>query len=172
MTEVFKAEYENNKEAFVFPEVTQEEEAKLAAAEKKVEDTCKSFAKALDSVSQWLTKELLDIYEKLEGILWEKEKKEKSSWENWVEKSVLRGMAYKLLYEKHKDVFPEKIKDILWEMLRNLSEYEEVKIKHKSLKEMLRRCASIVSVQSAINTAKFGEWRTFTPDNLGWHIPY
>jgi hypothetical protein len=36
-------------------------------------------------------------------------------------------------------------------MLRNLSEYEKVKIKHKSLKEMLRSCASIASVQSAIN---------------------
>jgi hypothetical protein len=36
-------------------------------------------------------------------------------------------------------------------MLRDLSEYEEVKIKHKSLKDMLRSCASIASVQSAIN---------------------
>lgn len=167
MTEVFKAEYEKNKEAFVFPEVTQEEEAKLAAAEKKVEDTCQSFAKALDSVSQWLTKELLDIYEKLEWILWEK--KDKLAGEDWVERSVLWGMAYKLLYEKHKDVFPEKLKDILWEMLKNLSQYEEVKIKHKSLKDMLRSCASIISVQSAI---KFGEWRTFIPDNLWDHHPY
>lgn len=156
-------------EAFVFPEVTEQEEARLNAAEQKIEKTCQSFAEALDSIHPWLTKELLDIYEKLEEILWEKEK---STWEKWVEKTILWGMAYKLLYEKHKDVFPEKLKDMLWEMLRDLSEYEEVKIKHKSLKEMLRRCASIVSVQSAINTAKFSEWRTFTPDNLGCHIPY
>lgn len=93
-------------------------------------------------------------------------------WEKRVEKTVLWGMAYKLLYEKHKDIFPEKLKDMLWEMLKDLSEYEEVKIKHKSLKEMLRSCTSIASVQSAINTAKFGEWRTFTPGNLGGHIPY
>lgn len=162
-----KKEENDKKEAFVFPEVTQEEEAKLAAAEKKVEDTCQSFAEALDSVSMWLTKELLDIYEKLEGILWEK--KDEMPWKDWVEKSVLWGMAYKLLYEKHKDVFPEKLKDILWEMLRDLSKYEEVKIKHKSLKDMLRSCASIASVQSAIN---FGGWRTFIPDNLGSHTSY
>lgn len=156
-----KREENDRKEAFVFPEVTQEEEAKLAAAEKKVEDTCQSFAEALDSVSKWLTKELLDIYEKLEGILSEKE--DQMSWKDWVERSVLWGMAYKLLYEKHKNIFPEKLKDMLWEMLRDLSEYEEVKIKHKSLKDMLRSCASIASVQSAIN---FGGWRTFIPGNL------
>ncbi len=162
-----KREENDRKEAFVFPEVTQEEEAKLAAAEKKVEDTCQSFAEALDSVSKWLTKELLDIYEKLEGILWEK--KDETPWKDWVERSVLRGMAYKLLYEKHKDIFQEKLKDMLWEMLRNLSEYEKVKIKHKSLKEMLRSCASIASVQSAIN---IDWWRTFIPGNLGCHNPY
>ena len=162
-----KREENDRKEAFVFPEVTQEEEAKLAAAEKKVEDTCQSFAEALDSVSKWLTKELLDIYEKLEGILWEKEYEK--TWRDLVERSVLWGMAYKLLYEKHKNIFPEKLKDILWEMLRDLSKYEEVKIKHKSLKDMLRSCASIASVQSAIN---FGGWRTFIPDNLGSHTSY
>lgn len=160
------------KEAFVFPEVSEEEEAKLAAAEKKVEDTCQSFAEALDSVSLWLTKELLDIYETLEWILWvrgEKRESEKDIWKIWVERTVLWGMAYKLLYEKHKDIFPEKLKDILWEMLRDLSEYEEVKIKHKSLKDMLRSCASIASVQSAI---KFGGGRTFMPGNLGEHLSY
>ena len=60
-------------ETFVFHEIS-EEEARLNAAEQKIEKTCQSFAEALDSVYPWLTKELLDIYEKLEEILWEKDK--------------------------------------------------------------------------------------------------
>lgn len=61
-------------DAFVFHEINEQEEARLRAAEQKIEKTCQSFAEALDSVYPWLTKELLDIYEKLEEILWEKDK--------------------------------------------------------------------------------------------------
>ena len=160
------------KDAFVFPEISEQEEARLNVAEQKIEKTCQSFAEALDSIHPWLTKELLDIYEKLEGIMWSNKENEEIKKDKENEKTILWWMAYKLLYEKHKDIFPEKLKDMLWEMLRDLSEYEEVKIKHKSLKEMLRSCASIASVQTAIDMAKFGGWRTFTPDNLGCHIPY
>lgn len=170
-----ESEYLNDgerSETFVFPEISEQEEARLNAAEKKIEKTCQSFAEALDSVHPWLTKELLDIYEKLEGIMLSNKESEENNKSKENEKTILWGMAYKLLYEKHKNIFPEKLKDMLWEMLRDLSEYEEVKIKHKSLKEMLRSCASIASVQSAIDTAKFGGWRTFTPGNLGCHIPY
>lgn len=166
MNEVFKPEYEHKTETFVFPEVTPEEEDKLAAAEKKVEEACESFAKALDSTAPWLTKELLDIYEQLEKILWVKEKTEekKENKKEWVEKTVLWSMSFKLLYEKHKDVIPEKLRDIFAKMLDELSMYENTKLKNKQLKEMLRSCASIVSVQSAIQV---GGGRTFMPDNLG-----
>jgi CRISPR/Cas system CSM-associated protein Csm2 small subunit len=60
-------------------------------------------------------------------------------------------MAFKLLYEKHKDVIPEKLQEILGEMLNELSEYERVKLKSKSLKDMLRSCAYITSNESYVN---------------------
>ena len=153
---------ESNTQAFVFHEATSEELNKLDAAEKKVEDTCQSFAEALDSTYPWLTKELLDIYEQLEEMVWIKEGT--GTEEKWVEKTVLWGMAFKLLYEKHKDVIPEKLQEILGEMLNELSEYERVKLKSKSLKDMLRSCAYITSNESSVN---MGEWRTFMPWNLG-----
>ena len=37
-------------EAFVFHEISEQEEARLNAAEQKIEKTCQSFAEALDSV--------------------------------------------------------------------------------------------------------------------------
>lgn len=170
----------DKKEAFVFSEATPEEKAKLAAAEKKVEKACESFARALDSTAPWLTKELSDIYEQLEKIMWvnkyeeiwdslTEEEKEKLKEKEWKEKSILWCIAYRLLYEKHKDVIPEGLRDILWKMMYELSKYEKVKEKRKKLKDLLRNCASIVSVQSAI---QLGGWRTFIPGNLGCHIPY
>ncbi|MBQ5945668.1 hypothetical protein IJL65_04800 [bacterium] len=38
------------KDAFVFPEISEQEEARLNAAEQKIEKTCQSFAEALDSI--------------------------------------------------------------------------------------------------------------------------
>lgn len=151
MLETPKAEYEHKTEAFIFPEVTSEKVDKLADAEKKVKDAVESFAKALDSVAPWLTKELLDIFENLKQI-----------W--WVEETVLWGMSFKLLYERNRDKMQEKLKDILWEMLDNLSAYELVKQKSKSLEEMLRACASINACSDGDIKS---EWRTFMPGNLG-----
>ena len=151
MSETFEAEYEQRTEAFIFPEVTSEKADKLAAAEKKVKDAVESFAKALDSVAPWLTKELLDIFENLKQI-----------W--WVEETVLWGMSFKLLYERNRDKMQEKLKDILWEMLDNLSAYELVKQKSKSLEEMLRAYASINARSD--EDIKFGG-RTFMPGNIG-----
>ena len=169
MTESLESRAETNEKLFVFCGPTEEQEKRFSDTEKTVIDTCESFAKALDSVSMWLTKELLDIFETLEGILWAKEV---VAWKVVGEKTMLWGMAYKLLYEKHKDIMSEKIKDVLWNMLSNLSQYEEVKLINISIKDTLRRFASIASVQSAIDTAKFDGWRTFTPENLGGHISY
>jgi hypothetical protein len=49
MNVVSEANNETSTQAFVFHEATSEELNKLDAAEKKVEDTCQSFAEALDS---------------------------------------------------------------------------------------------------------------------------
>ena len=104
--QLFKASYEKGPDQFIFPP---ENKKQIVDAEKKVEDAAKRFAKALDSTKKWLTKELLDIFENLKKV-----------W--WVEETVLWGMSFKLLYEKNRDKMPEKLKNILEEMLVNLSQ--------------------------------------------------
>lgn len=42
---------------------------------------------------------------------------------------------------------PNKLKNILEEMLKQLTEYDLVKQKSKSLEEMLRACASISATE-------------------------
>ena len=121
-------------EDFIFHERTPEEEKKIADAEEKVKHSVEDFAKALDSVSPWLTKELLDIFDKLKQI-----------W--WIEETTLWSESFKLLYNKNTDKMPDKLRQILWEMLKQLTEYELVKQKSRSLEEMLRTCASINVVE-------------------------
>jgi len=154
MSEIFKADYESRTESFVFPEVTPEKADQLVAAEKKVKDAVESFAKALDSISPGLTKELLDIFENLKQI-----------W--WVEETILWGISFRLLYERNSNKMPEKVKNILWEMLDNLTQYELVKKKSKSLEELLKACASINTSSDYKDISIKTGWRTFIPENLG-----
>ena len=136
---------ENKREDFIFHERTPEEQKKIADAEKKVKESVEDFAKALDSVSPWLTKELLDIFDKLKQI-----------W--WIEETTLWNESFKLLYSKNTDKMPDKLRHILWEMLKQLTEYESVKQRSRSLEEMLRACASISAAECSNNTKTDCEW--------------
>ena len=133
MRDTFWADY---KEDFIFHEKTPEEEKKLAAAEKKVKESAEEFARALDSVSPWLTKDLLDIFDRLKQI-----------W--WIDETTLWSESFKLLYDKNSDKMPEKLRSILREMLKQLTEYELVKQRSRSLEDMLRACASIRAAESS-----------------------
>lgn len=81
-----------------------------------------------------------------------------------MEETVLRGMSFKLLYLRNKNKMPEKLKDILEEMLVNLSKYEAVKQKSKSLEDLLRACA-FISASPEDSNPKFSG-RTFMPEGF------
>ena len=82
-----------------------------------------------------------------------------------MEETVLWGMSFKLLYEKNRDKVPEKLKNILEEMLVNLSQYESVKQKSESLEDLLRACA-FINTSPESSDPKFSS-RTFMPENFG-----
>ena len=142
----------NSTGSFVFPRQSSETKKALDKAEKTITESVESFARALDSTSPWLTKELLDIFEDLKKI-------------GWIEETKLWETSFNLMYEKNSKKIPEKIRVILKEMLDSLIQYNYAKEKSKTLEEMLRACASICS------TSKYsmdkGSERTFIPWNLG-----
>ena len=154
MSNTSGANQKNDKD-FIFHERTPEEQKKITDAEKKVKESVEEFAKALDSVSPWLTKELLDIFDKLKQI-----------W--WIEETTLWKESFKLLYSKNTDKMPDKLRHILWEMLKQLTEYELVKQKSRSLEEMLRACASISAAECCNNVNIDEWWLKITPETHDW----
>ena len=110
---------------FVFPEESSETKEAIDKAEKTIMESVESFAKALDSTSPWLTKELLDIFDNVKKI-------------GWIEESKLWENSFDLLYEKNADKIPEKIRVILKNMLDSLSQYNLVKERSKTLEEMCK----------------------------------
>lgn len=149
------AEHWNERGDFIFHERTPEEQKKITDAEKKVKESVEDFAKALDSVSPWLTGELLDIFGKLKQI-----------W--WIEETTLWGESFKLLYDKNTDKMPNKLKNILEEMLKQLTEYDLVKQKSKSLEEMLRACASISATECWSKKKSGDGGLKITPETHDW----
>ena len=134
---------------FVFPEESSETKEAIDKAEKTIMESVESFAKALDSTSPWLTKELLDIFDNVKQI-----------W--WIEESKLWETSFDLLYEKNADKIPEKIRAILKNMLDSLSQYNLVKERSKTLEEMLKACSSICSNSECSNII-INDERTFMP---------
>ena len=143
----------NSTNNFVFPKQSSETKKALDKAEKDITEAVKSFVKALDSTSQWLTKELLDIFDGLKKI-----------W--WIEETKLWEISFDLMYEKHSKEIPDKIREILKEMLDILVQYNYIKEKSKTLEEMLRACASLSSASEDCSMDIWWE-RTFIPWNLG-----
>lgn len=134
---------------FVFPEESSETKEAIGKAEKTIMESVESFAKALDSTSPWLTKELLDIFDNVKQI-------------GWIEESKLWETSFDLLYEKNADKIPEKIRAILKNMLDSLSQYNLVKERSKTLEEMLKACSSICSNSECSNII-INDERTFMP---------
>lgn len=134
---------------FVFPEESSETKEAIDKAEKTIMESVESFAKALDSTSPWLTKELLDIFDNVKQI-------------GWIEESKLWETSFDLLYEKNADKIPEKIRAILKNMLDSLSQYNLVKERSKTLEEMLKACSSICGNSECSNII-INDERTFMP---------
>ena len=143
----------NSTSNFVFPAESSETKDALDRAEKSIMESVASFARALDSTSPWLTKELLDIFDNLKKI-------------GWIEESKLWETSFNLLYEKNADKIPDKIRVILKEMLDSLSQYNFVKDRSKTLEEMLKACASM-GMESKDSSMDIGDERTFIPWNHG-----
>lgn len=147
-------ESKNSTDNFVFPKESSETKKAIDKAEKSIMDSVESFARALDSTSPWLTKELLNIFDSLKKI-------------GWIEESKLWETSFNLLYEKNADKIPDKIRVILKEMLDSLSQYNLMKDKSKTLEEMLKACSSMCSSESKNCHMDIGDKRTFIPWNLG-----
>ena len=150
---VSRSNTENSSDSFVFPKESSETKDAIEKAEKTITQSVKSFSKALDSTSPWLTKELLDIFDNIKKI-------------GWIDETKLWETSFNLLYEKNADKIPEKIRVILKEMLDSLTQYNLVKDRSKTLEEMLRACASIWTSSDDSNVCINNE-RTFVPWNLG-----
>ena len=144
---------ENSTGGFVFPKQSAETKKAIDNAEKSIMKSVESFARALDSTSPWLTKELLDIFDSIKKI-------------GWIEETKLWETSFNLLYEKNADKIPDKIRVILKEMLDSLTQYNLIKDKSKTLEEMLRACSSICATPTR-PTMDIGDERTFIPWNLG-----
>ena len=139
---------------FVFPKQSSETKEAVDKAEKIITESVESFARALDSTSPWLTKELLDIFDNVKKI-------------GWIDETKLWETSFNLLYEKNADKIPDKIRLILKEMLDSLSQYNCVKNRSRTLEEMLRACSSIGTSSKMSNNTYIGNERTFMPWNLG-----
>lgn len=143
-------------EGFFFSENAEKVSEKRREIDKKVEWDVKIFVEALDSYKNWLTKKLLDIYKNLENI-------------GWMDKTTLWNKSFDiLLSNKEVDNMPEKLKEILFQMLRNLTKYDKIKLERsKPLEKMMLACISLAGASESQNTAVNFWDRTFTPDNLG-----
>ena len=150
--DIKNSDNENSTNNFVFPKKSSETKEALDKAERTITESVESFARALDSTSPWLTKELLDIFDNLKKI-------------GGIQETKLWETSFNLLYEKNADKIPDKIRSILKEMLDSLSQYNFVKDKSKTLEEMLRACASVCSTSKC--PLNISDERTFLPWNLG-----
>jgi len=144
----------NTTDNFVFPKQSSETKEAIDNAEKIITESVESFARALDSTSPWLTKQLLDIFDNVKKI-------------EWIEETKLWETSFNLLYEKNADKIPDKIRLILKEMLDSLSQYNCVKTRSRTLEEMLRACASIGSSSKISTNMNVDSKRNFMPWNLG-----
>jgi hypothetical protein len=63
---------------------------------------------------------------------------------------------------------PNKLKNILEEMLKQLTEYDLVKQKSKSLEEMLKACASISSTECSGKKISGDGGLKITPETHDW----
>lgn len=142
---------------FIFPNESSEAKEAINKAEKTITEAVESFARALDSTSPWLTKELLDIFDTIKNI-------------GWIEETKLWETSFNLLYEKNADKIPEKIRWILKEMLEALIQYNLVKNKSRTLEEILRACSSVCPDSKCPNIVIDAD-RTFMPWNLGGWEP-
>ena len=149
---------ENSTGNFVFPKQSSETKEAVDKAEKIITESVESFAKALDSTSPWLTKELLDIFDNVKKI-------------GWIDETKLWETSFNLLYEKNADKIPDQIRVILKEMLDSLSQYNCVKTRSKTLEEMLRACASIGNNSKISDDINISNERTFMPWDLGSRKP-
>ena len=144
---------EDSTNSFVFPKESEETKEAIEKAEKTITQSVESFAKALDSTSPWLTKQLLDIFDNIKKI-------------GWIDETKLWETSFNLLYEKNADKIPEKIRVILKEMLDSLTQYNLLRDRSKTLEEMLRACASIWWSSDDSNIC-INDKRNFMPGNLG-----
>lgn len=118
---------------FIFPQESSETKKAISDAENKINTSVKIFANALDTISPWLTNELLNIFDI----------NKKNPAFKWLSESDLWLQSLWLLYERNVDKIPDKLENILNKMLELLTQYKSVRQKSKTLEEMLRACASI-----------------------------
>ena len=142
-------------ESFVFPEKTPEWEKKRNEAEGKINDSVKTFANNLDKIRPWLTRRLLDIFDKFK----------KDPQFKWLSESDLWLHSLGELYKTGE--IPNPLESILNEMMQLLNDYKVLRNKSKTLEEMLRACAFVCDYE--IN----GKWRNpnkplFTQESHEW----
>jgi len=136
----------NSKETFsIFPEKTEETKDAYDKAEKKINNSVKTFAENLDKIKPWLTKELLDVFDNLK-----KDPKFK-----WLSNSDLWLQSLSRLYEANK--IPSPLESILNEMMKLLNDYRTLHIKSDRLYEMLKACA-ILGDNQKLNESWPKEW--------------
>lgn len=149
---------EKSGEGFFFSESAERVSERRREIDKKVEWDVKIFVDALDSYKKWLTRKLLDIYENLEKI-------------GWMDKTTVWNKSFDiLLANRDMENMPDTLKQILGEMLKNLTKYDKIKMERsKPLEKMMLACISLSGVSENQNI-NFSD-RTFVPWNLGGSTP-
>lgn len=136
MTDSFEDRYINKMEDeksatdnFVFPKKSSETKEAFDKAEIKINNSVKTFANNLDSIKPWLTRKLLDIFDKVKS-----DPKYK-----WLSTSDLWLHSLGELYKTGE--IPSPLESILNEMMQLLNDYKVLRNKSKTLEDMLRACA-------------------------------
>ena len=110
-------EQENESTNFIFPQESSETKKAISDAENKINTSVKIFANALDTISPWLTNELLNIFDI----------NKKNPAFKWLSESDLWLQSLWLLYERNVDKIPDKLENILNKMLELLTKYKSVR---------------------------------------------
>jgi len=156
MVESFEEKYgiekKNDASKFLFSESSETDKA-----ETKIIDSVKIFVNNLNWIEPWLTEQLLNVFKNFQD----------NPNYSWLSESDLRLHSLGKLYETNK--IPSPLEKILNEMISLLTQYKSVRMKSKTLEEMMRTCVDFEKEEKEkSNPGEGSHWTIKHTSSTNW----